>query len=175
MQITQPNHQHSPTHRRRHSALRLGLQLGVTSLLLLVGTTACQAAAAKSAFDRGTGQFAPCPDTPNCVSTQAPADDSEHAIAPLTFTDSATAAHERLLAVIDEMPRTTMITDEAVEGGRYVHVEFRSFIFRFVDDVEFFINEANGTIEFRSAARLGRSDLGVNRQRMEEIRTKFNR
>lgn len=153
---------------------RTGLTLGVASLFLLLGATACQAAGAQSAFDSSTERFAPCPDSPNCVSTQAPADDSEHAIAPLSYTGSVAEAREQLLAVINALPRTTLVTDQPVAGGHYIHVEFRSFVFRFVDDVEFFIKEAEKTIEFRSAARLGRSDLGVNRRRMEDIRSRFH-
>ena len=151
----------------------MGLTVSVASLLLLMGTAACQAAAAKSSFDGTTGRFAACPESPNCVSTQAADDDSEHAIAPFSYTGTATEAREDLLAVLNEMPRTTLITDQAVDGGHYLHFEFRSFLFRFVDDVEFFINDAEQSIEFRSASRVGYSDLGVNRNRMEEIRTKF--
>lgn len=164
-------------HRKDNSWLplipRSALTLGVASLFLIAGATACNAATTQNAFDPATGQFVACPDSPNCVSTQTPGDDKEHAIAPLSYTGSAIAAKERLITVMNEMPRTTVITDEAVEGGHYLHVEFRSFLFRFVDDVEFFINETTNSIDFRSASRVGYSDLGVNRKRMEEIRTKF--
>lgn len=166
----QMNHRKSQSHAPRR---KIGLTLGVASLFLLMGTTACNAATEKSTFDAATKQFAPCPESPNCVSTQAPESDEEHAIASFTYSGTATAAHEQLLAIIDEMPRTKMITDQAIDGGYYLHVEFRSRIFRFVDDVEFFIHDTGDTIDFRSASRLGYSDLGVNRKRMEEIRERF--
>ena len=68
------------------------------------------------------------------------------------------------------MPRTQIVTDEET----YIHATFTSLIFRFVDDVQFVIDDATKTIHFRSASRVGRGDMGVNRNRMEEIRTRFN-
>ena len=59
------------------------------------------------------------------------------------------------------------------EQDNFIYVEFVSEIFGFVDDVEFYFNKP-GVIEFRSASRIGYSDLGVNRNRMESIRSKFN-
>ena len=142
-------------------------------LVILLGVSACAAgsgenAAATGTFDPQSGRFAPCPDSPNCVSTQAT--DAEHGIEPYTFTGSAAAAKSVLLAAIDAMPRSKIVA----ETDDYLHVEFRSRIFRFVDDVEFFIDDAGKTVQFRSASRLGYSDMGVNRKRMEEIRAKFN-
>lgn len=122
-----------------------------------------------STFDRQQNRFAPCPDSPNCVSTQAPADDNEHAIAPIPYTGALAEAHQRLLTVINAIPDTTIMLIEP----DYLHVEFRSRLMRFVDDVEFYLDDAAHQIHFRSAARLGRGDLGVNRKRMEEIRRRF--
>lgn len=121
-----------------------------------------------STFDRQQKRFAPCPDSPNCVSTQAPPTDKTHAIAPISYTGDRAAAHQRLLAIIQAMPRTLIITVEP----EYIYAEFRSRLLSFVDDVEFYLDAAN-QIHFRSASRLGRGDLGVNRQRMEEIRRRF--
>lgn len=122
-----------------------------------------------STFDRQQKRFAPCPDSPNCVSTQAPADDKEHAIAPIPYTGSLANAKQRLLALINTMPDTTIRMDEP----DYIHVEYRSRLMRFVDDVEFYLDDATHQIHFRSSSRLGRGDLGVNRKRMEEIRQRF--
>ena len=113
------------------------------------------------------GRLAPCPGSPNCVSTQA--QDEKHRIDPLKYTGTQDQAKQRLVQVISTMPRARVITDE--QG--YLHVEFTSLIFRFVDDVEFFFDDANKLIHFRSASRTGYSDLGVNRKRMEEIRKRF--
>ncbi len=114
-------------------------------------------------------RMAPCPDSPNCVSSLAAPTDSVHYSEPIVYTGDMAAAKARLLVVLSAMPRTTIIEDD----GGYLHAEARSLIFRFVDDVEFQFDEANQTIHFRSAARLGRGDMGVNRNRMEEIRAAF--
>jgi uncharacterized protein (DUF1499 family) len=122
-----------------------------------------------STFDRQQKRFAPCPDSPNCVSTQAPPTDKTHAIAPIAYTGAHDAAHQRLLAVLQAMPRATIVTAEP----EYIYAEFRSRLLSFVDDVEFYLDDSAKLIHFRSASRLGRGDLGVNRQRMEEIRQRF--
>jgi uncharacterized protein (DUF1499 family) len=114
-----------------------------------------------------TERLAPCPDSPNCVSTLST--DDEHRIEPIEFEGSAQAAKEQLLAIVRSMPRTRIVDDD----GLYVHAEFRSRVFRFVDDVEFYIDADAGLVQFRSASRKGYSDLGVNRRRMEEIRDAF--
>ncbi len=113
------------------------------------------------------GKLAPCPASPNCVSSQS--SDQEHAIEPLTFTGTATEAHAALGKIILGMKRSRIITDT----NNYIHAEFTSAIFRFVDDVEFWFDENAKVIHVRSAARLGSSDLGVNRKRVEEIRARW--
>jgi len=113
------------------------------------------------------GRLADCPVTPNCVCTQC--SDPEHRMEPLHFIGTPEEAMERLKSLIGAMPRSKIVTADK----RYIHAEFSSRVFRFVDDVEFLIDPATKTIHFRSASRVGRSDLGVNRQRMEEIRQKF--
>ena len=109
------------------------------------------------------GSFAPCSNKPNCVSTKTTS--RQHWIKPLKYDDSMETAKERLFQVISEMPRTRLVTNKE----DYMHVEFTSKIMRFVDDVEFYFNDP-GLISFRSASRLGYSDMGVNRERMEKIR-----
>ena len=109
------------------------------------------------------GRLAPCPDSPNCVSTQS--DDAEHGMAPLSYENTAAEAQQRLLAIVEAMPRTRIIEMTPT----YLYAEFRTPTFRFVDDVEFYIDEASSMIHFRSASRLGYSDMGLNRRRMEEI------
>ncbi len=113
------------------------------------------------------GKLAPCPTSPNCVSTQA--DDDQHRIEPMSTSLSAEDSLRCLKQVLTEMPRVTIIT----ERPDYLHAEFRSALFRFVDDVEFFITPNEQRIHFRSASRVGHGDLGVNRNRMELIRQRF--
>ena len=114
-----------------------------------------------------SGQLAACPDSPNCVSTQAT--DAEHSMEPLVFTGEVAEAQARILSILEGMERITVITDEP----GYIHVEARSRTFRFVDDVEFYFDAEAQLIHFRSASRLGHSDMGVKRNRMQEISDAF--
>lgn len=109
--------------------------------------------------------LSPCPDKPNCVSTTA--GDERHAIAPFRYRKSRAEAKEALKVVIAALPRATLVE----EDDAYLHVECTSLLLRFVDDVEFLFDEESKTIHFRSASRVGYGDLGVNRRRMEEIRS----
>lgn len=106
-----------------------------------------------------------CPDKPNCVSTQAT--DENHAIAPFQYKKSPAEAKEALKAVLTTLPRTKLVD----EDESYLHYEFTSLLLRFVDDVEFLFDDPTKTVHFRSASRTGYSDLGVNRKRMEQVRT----
>ena len=74
----------------------------------------------------------------------------------------------RILRVVDKMERTTIIT----RREDYLHVEYRTKM-GFVDDVEFYLDAQTQTVHFRSASRVGYSDLGVNRKRMEEFTTLY--
>jgi uncharacterized protein (DUF1499 family) len=111
--------------------------------------------------------LAACPSTPNCVSSQSK--DPEHYIEPLTYRGSSQEAIDRLKQIIDSQERTTIVE----ESNNYLKAEFTSRWMGFVDDVEFYLNEDTGVIDLRSASRLGESDLGVNRQRIEMIRNLF--
>jgi uncharacterized protein (DUF1499 family) len=112
----------------------------------------------------------PCPSSPNCVSTLASHADTQHAIAPYRYQKSLAEAKELLKAIIASLPRTRLIE----EDGEYLHYEFTSLLIRFVDDVEFVFDEGSKTIQFRSASRVGYGDLGVNRRRMENIRSSLS-
>jgi uncharacterized protein (DUF1499 family) len=142
----------------------------ITRLETLI-TSLIPAASGKhgSTFNHQQRRFAPCPDSPNCVSTQATPEDKIHAISPMQYDGSLKEAHQQILAIIKSTPRTTLVTVQA----EYIHAEFRSRIFSFVDDVEFYFDAQQSQIHFRSASRLGHGDLGVNRKRMEEIRRRF--
>jgi uncharacterized protein (DUF1499 family) len=115
------------------------------------------------------GRLAPCPASPNCVATQS--GDRNQRMAPLSFEEAPAAAMERLKKIIAGMPRSRI----ARSADNYLHVEFTSAVFRFVDDVEFLIDPATREIHFRSASRVGYSDLGANRRRMEEVRRRWEK
>jgi uncharacterized protein (DUF1499 family) len=117
-----------------------------------------------------TRTLAPCPSSPNCVSTLTPASDERHAIPPYRYTKSRAESKETLKGVIATLPRTKLVE----EGEAYLHYEFTSRLLRFVDDVEFIFDDEAKTIHFRSASRIGYGDYGVNRDRMEEIRVLAN-
>ncbi|MBW4455658.1 MAG: DUF1499 domain-containing protein [Nostoc indistinguendum CM1-VF10] len=114
------------------------------------------------------GKLAPCPNSPNCVSSQST--DATHKIAPLTFTSTPEEAIANLKEIIQSLPRTRIIS----ESQDYLYAEFKSALLGFVDDVEFYLDRNVNVIQVRSASRLGQSDLGVNRQRIETIRGKLN-
>jgi uncharacterized protein (DUF1499 family) len=110
----------------------------------------------------------PCRARPNSVSTLAT--DAVHGIAPFRYSGSFADARAALLAILNAIPRTTITTNE----GNVIRAVFRTRILRYRDDGVFVIDDAAKTIHFRSASRLGRSDWGVNRARMEAIRAQFN-
>jgi uncharacterized protein (DUF1499 family) len=116
---------------------------------------------------RPDGSLAPCSEKPNSVSSQAA--DPAHFLPPFAFTDQPAAAWQRLKEIVRKDPSASIIQ----ENDQYLYAEFRSLIFRFVDDVEWKLDAPNHVIHVRSASRAGYSDLGVNRARVENIRRQF--
>lgn len=113
------------------------------------------------------GKLPECPETPNCVCSQA--ERANQKVEPLKFTCPTEEAMLRLKLTMDALPGTKIAKDDRV----YMHVEFKTLVFGFVDDVEFLIDENKKVIHIRSASRLGYSDLGTNRRRVETIRRVF--
>jgi uncharacterized protein (DUF1499 family) len=112
----------------------------------------------------------PCPDSPNCVSSNALAED-DHYIAPIASKGaSLTQVQEKLITLIETDPAAEII----VNSAKYIYAEYTSAWMKYVDDVEFLIDETNQRIEVRSASRLGYSDFEVNRDRIESIREQLN-
>jgi uncharacterized protein (DUF1499 family) len=109
-------------------------------------------------------KLAPCPSSPNCVSSQSM--DDVHYIQPIAYQGEPQTAIAALASLINSQERTKIITEES----NYLYAEFASRWMGYVDDVEFYINPTQKVIDVRSASRLGESDLGVNRQRIEQIR-----
>lgn len=150
------------------------LSLLLANILLLGATIALPGVMTMFAGKRPTnlgvqaGKLAPCPNSPNCVNSQS--QDTAHNIEPLTYNSNAAAAMAQLKSAIASQPRTKIIT----ETPNYLYAEFTSKLMGFVDDVEFYLDESQKVIHVRSASRLGQSDLGVNRKRVETIRAKFN-
>ena len=112
-------------------------------------------------------KLSPCPNTPNCVSSQS--SEAEHSIEPLLYNSTPAEAMAALKTALQSLKKTQIIT----ENKNYLYAEFTSAIMGFVDDVEFYLDEDAKVIHVRSASRLGKSDLGVNRKRIESLRTKL--
>jgi uncharacterized protein (DUF1499 family) len=115
------------------------------------------------------GKLEPCPNSPNCISTQADSNDKEHFMIPLSYTTSRDEAKQKIIDIIKNLPRTKIIT----EKEDYIHSTFTSRLMHYVDDVEFYFDDKAKLIHFRSASRVGYSDMGVNKARMEEITKLF--
>ncbi len=113
------------------------------------------------------GKLLPCPGTPNCVNSQSK--EAEHSIEPLAYQENSETAIATLKEIINQQERTNIIS----ETDNYLYAQFTSHWMGYVDDVEFYVNANKGVIDVRSASRLGESDLGVNRQRIEMIREQF--
>jgi len=132
--------------------------------VLMVGcSNTRQAAAGSDAFP-----LKDCPDRPNCVSSIAKHQDRY--VAPFAYTGDRRQAIDVLLQVLSEQPRATIVE----KREDYLHAEFRSRIFRFVDDVTFYFPVDQPLVHVRSASRVGYSDLGVNRKRVETLRARFS-
>ncbi len=137
----------------------------LTSFLLLTGCTGKMPKLGVEA-----GQLMQCSTKPNCVNSQA--QDKEHFIEPILTTRTQVETKEHILKILNEIKRS----ETKVIENDYIRAEFTSMVFRFVDDVEFYFpaTESKETlIHVRSASRVGHSDFGVNRKRIEEIRNKF--
>ena len=114
------------------------------------------------------GRLKQCPDTPNCVSSEF-VSDAERYIEPLVYSaDHAAQVMPRLRTIIREMGGSIQ-----VEENDYLSATFTSSIFRFVDDLEVRIDTDLKTIHLRSASRVGHGDGGVNRKRVELLKTSF--
>jgi uncharacterized protein (DUF1499 family) len=109
------------------------------------------------------GRLAPCPRSPNCVSSDDP--DPSRQEAPWRIRALPGEAWAIVRAVVGRQPRTTVTADT----GEYLHAECKSRLWGFTDDLELHLRPAGGVIAVRSAARLGWSDFGVNRRRVAAL------
>ncbi len=121
------------------------------------------------------GRLKPPSQTPNSVSSQAllypehPQKDYA-GIAPLKFSGDGEKAMASLAELLQNTERTVIVMREP----GYIYAQCSTALLKFTDDVEFWLDRANGVIQVRSSSRLGRKDFEVNRARIEAIRAKFN-
>lgn len=108
-----------------------------------------------------------CPESPNCVSSQS--SDPEHFVDPLVYRATLEEAKARLQQVLTSLPRTQIVEEQPTS----IRAESTSLIFRFTDDLDFAFDDKQKLIHVRSASRVGYSDLGANRKRVEMIRQRF--
>ena len=113
------------------------------------------------------GSLALCGNKPNCVCSID--NRANHMISPLDWSGAESMGIEKIEALVNSFPRTKVIS----KSGNYLHAEFRTLIFGYVDDVEFLVDVNAKKIHIRSASRLGYSDLGANLSRVEILRTLF--
>ena len=125
----------------------------------------CCAGARPSNLGVRDSRLVPCPSSPNCVSSDDA--DAAHSIASLQLAVPPAQAWPAVYAAVAGLPRTKIIT----QADDYLHAECSSAVFGFVDDLELHLRPTQSQIAVRSAARLGRSDLGVNRRRVESLRS----
>ena len=136
-------------------------------LFFLYWSAACNLALASGEETGSEIRLKSCPSSPNCVSSLD--SDEKHFIRPLIYSATQRNAYQKLVRIIESEPQARIVARKA----NYIHVEFKSRIFGFVDDVEFFFPLDQPVIHARSASRKGYYDFGVNRRRIEAIRNSF--
>lgn len=135
--------------------------LSLCICILLSATSASDGLAAKAV------KLLSCPDSPNCVSSLS--EEKKHFIDPFYFSGSREEARQKLINILKNTRRVRLVKVET----DFIHAEFRSFTFRFVDDVTFYFPAEETCIHVRSASRTGYYDFGANRRRVERLRSAF--
>ncbi len=135
-------------------------------LILLYG---CGSMAKKQVGMDGD-KFSPCPSSPNCVSSMS--EEPSHFIQPIRYSNRSTSTAKSLLIELLNREKHCKIIEEK---ERYIHAEFRSNIFHFIDDVEFYFPLNENLIHIKSASRSGYYDFGKNRARIKQITNAFNK
>ena len=148
--------------RRRPTKTMIGLIVGLAAFWLAVFVINLNGKSVAGGVV--VGRLAPCPETPNCVSSQT--EDATQLVEPFKLTGDPAAALGKLKAALARLGGTTVVKEET----NYLHAVASTPFFRFRDDLELLIDPTNGVIHVRSASRIGRSDLGANRKRVERLR-----
>jgi len=117
------------------------------------------------------GKLSPCSDKPNCVCSEDDTADVHHSIQPLSTEGMDHAA------AWDSLIDAVKASGGSIQqhSDTYLHATFTSPLFRFVDDFEARLDSRTHIIHIRSASRVGHSDLGINRKRLEKIRLEYNK
>ncbi len=136
-------------------------------LLSLFTLVSCQGTPPKN-IGVTEGKLKPCPDKPNCV-VSFEYENIDNFLAPIKSEEDPARIKNKILGIVSKNSSAKIVeqTDD------YLRAEYSSSLFKFVDDVEFWFGEP-GIVHFRSASRIGYSDLGANKDRIESIRFKFH-
>ena len=151
------------TRPRRAAALVLGVAAFLSASFLTVRIWAVTTPAPED-LGMPSGRLAPCPSSPNCVCSEDPA--TRAFVEPIRLAGPADEVRRRLKAALEALPRTRVVAEEP----GYLRAECRSRFLGFVDDLELRVDRGAGVVHVRSASRVGHSDLGVNRARVERLR-----
>jgi uncharacterized protein (DUF1499 family) len=121
------------------------------------------------------GRLKPPSNSPNSVSSQAALYPDSRQLAyasmdPIAIQGDGASTMRSIAKLLSALPRTVIVTDQP----DYLYAQCSSAVFRFTDDVEFWLDKPGGVVHFRSASRLGRKDFGVNRARIEQIRAQLS-
>lgn len=141
----------------------MSLQTILFSIPLLSSLIACTMT--PPAGELIEGHLRPCPNRPNCVTSDSGTNDR---VLPISFHSSPEEAWQQMQKIIKGHG------GEIIENRPiYLWATFTSTLFHFVDDVELRMEPEEKRIHIRSGARVGYSDFGVNRKRVMEIRKLF--
>ncbi len=150
--------------------MKIVLLVVLALLLAVVALFATRSYLSRSSppsLDLVQGKLRPCPDSPNCVASES--SDSAHAVAPLPYVGDRARSELALTAALATLPRTAISRRQ----GDYWHAMAISGLFRFIDDIELRFDDATQRIEVRSGSRVGYSDMGVNRKRIDALRSAY--
>lgn len=139
----------------------------VLAVVVLFATRSYLSRSSPPTLDLVQGHLRPCPASPNCVSSEDA--DADHAIAALAYRGDRAASELAMTAALASLERTSIQRRQ----GDYWHALQVSGLFRFIDDIELRFDDASQQIQIRSGSRVGYSDLGVNRKRVEALRAAY--
>lgn len=148
---------------RRTEPIRTTLAIAVAASIVSAALLAC-AGTQPPNVDASRSGLAPCPSSPNCVSSDAA--DPDHHVDPFRLAVPEPVGWQAAREAVLRLPRTRIVG----ETGDSLHAECRSALFGFVDDLELQLRRDAAVIAVRSASRTGWYDLGVNRRRVGELR-----
>ncbi|MBK6594123.1 MAG: DUF1499 domain-containing protein [Burkholderiales bacterium] len=149
----------------------------VVLILMSAGVGQMGFLAGKDPTDLGVknGRLKPPALTPNSVSSQALLYPGHlqmtfAQIAPLEIRGDGPATIAQIKAITQAQVGVSVVKSTQ----DYLYLHYTSRWMRYVDDVEFWFDPVNMVIQVRSASRLGKGDLGVNRARIESLRATLN-